>query len=61
MSSQRKPLAEALFSLANIVAGAMVFGQFIAGQGIDVGVMLRGALFTIIFYISAYNIAKEKN
>ncbi len=58
-NGQRKLLADNLANLANIVAGAMVFGQFVTGQSIDVGVVLLGIVFAAMFYIGAYNFAKE--
>lgn len=39
---QRRLLAETLRDIANVAAGAMVFGQFLAGQGFSPRVALLG-------------------
>jgi hypothetical protein len=41
---QRELFAKGLVDLANIGAGAMVFGQFVSGQRVDEGVMILARL-----------------
>jgi ABC-type arginine transport system permease subunit len=45
--------------LANIVAGALVFGQFISGRSIDVSVFAAGIIITLGLHIGAYYFSKE--
>ena len=41
---QRQVLIEKLPDLANVIAGAMIFGQFIAGQTFSVYVAVAGVV-----------------
>ena len=51
---QRKLFAEGMINLANIVAGALVFGQIISGRSIDFGIISLGIIFTCVFYFVSY-------
>ena len=55
---QRKFFAKGFIDLANIGAGAMVFGQFISENLLDGRVLILGILVTIVFYIVAYELSK---
>ena len=57
---QRKLFAEGLIQLANIVAGALVFGQFVSDRFVDFGVIAIGIIFTFVFYFGAYLFSKEE-
>jgi hypothetical protein len=57
---QRDLFAKALVDLANIGAGAMVFGQFVSGQGVHGGVMVLGIAFALILYIGACSFSIER-
>jgi hypothetical protein len=56
---QREIFAQGLIELANIVAGALVFGQFIAGKPLDNGTVALGIIFTLTFYLAAYGFSKD--
>jgi len=56
--SQRKLFAKGLVDLANIVAGAMVFGQFAFEQPINLRVIVLGILFTTTFYLGGLGVSK---
>ena len=46
---QRRLIAEKLLDVANIAAGAMIFGQFLSGQSFSSGVAIGGmALWGIL-------------
>lgn len=49
-----------MVNLANIVAGALVFGQFITEKSFSGALFILGILFTIIFYLGAYGFSKAK-
>ncbi len=55
---ERKLLAEKLLDLANIVAGAMVFGQFVSGQEFSISVFGVGLLITIFLYLGGYGFSR---
>ena len=57
---QRKLFAEGFVNLANVVAGALVFGQFIAEKDFSFFTFSIGAALTIGFYLGAYGISKTK-
>ena len=46
-------VGEKLFDLANLAAGAMIFGQFLSGQGFQWSVMLIGLAVVLGLYIAA--------
>ena len=56
----RKLYAEGLINLANIVAGALVFGQFVSNRIIDSGIVVLGLVFTFVFYFAAYVFSEER-
>lgn len=55
---QRKWLAQGLRDMANIAAGAFLFGQFISGKPLNTKVILFGALVVIILYYIGYFLMK---
>lgn len=55
---QRKLFAEGMINLANIVAGALIFGQLISGHGVDFGIISLGIIFTCVFYFVSYLFSK---
>jgi hypothetical protein len=57
--SQRKLYAKAATELANIAAGAMIFGQFLAGQPLAIGAFISGFIITVVLYFGAYVLTKE--
>lgn len=56
---QRKLFAKGLIDLANVVAGALVFGQLVSGQ-FSITIFGVGILVTITFYLGALGVAKER-
>lgn len=57
---QRKLFAEGVIELANIVAGALVFGQFVSGGGFNVRVFGLGLLLTVSLYLGGYGFSRER-
>jgi hypothetical protein len=57
-TEQRKMFAEKLPDLANWIAGAMVFGQFVSGEGFRILTLILGIILTIVFYYVAYRFAR---
>lgn len=58
--SSRKLFAKGLIDLANLVAAALIFGQFVSDRKIDLNTILLGVTITIIFYLWALEVLKEK-
>ena len=57
---QKKALSDGLISIGNIVAGSMVFGQFITNKDIQLSTFLLGILIGVIFYLAGLAALKEK-
>ena len=55
---QRRMFAEKLLDLANIAAGALVFGQFVSGQTVSISTFLFGIVLAIVFYFVSYLFSK---
>ena len=56
---QRTLFAKGLVDLANVVAGALVFGQLVSGE-FFVTIFAVGILVTITFYLGALGVARDK-
>lgn len=52
--SRRRYLADKFGQLANIFAGTLVIGQFLAPERTDPFVIIIGILGTLGFYVSGY-------
>jgi hypothetical protein len=50
-------LSGALFELANIIAGALVFGQLVSSNEVSLRVLIFGIIATFIFYVRAYTLS----
>jgi len=53
-----KLLSDKLMDLGNLAAIALVFGQFISGQPINIGTLTFGLIFIILCYIVSYRLNK---
>jgi len=58
--TQRTLLAETLRDIANLAAGAMVFGQFLADAMFSTGVALGGVAVWIVLVVTAVRYASEE-
>ncbi len=58
-AKQRELFAKGAVELANIVVGALVFGQFLAGKPINISVFGIGTLLSCVFYLVAYKFSQE--
>ena len=58
---QRKLFAEGLVNLANIGAGAMVFGQLISGALVDFGLVALGLIVTFALYFVAFRFSRHRD
>lgn len=56
---QRKLFAGGLIELANIIAGALVFGQFVSGLPFQTTTFSLGIIFATTFYLGAYIFSRE--
>lgn len=56
--AQRELFAKGLVDLANVVAGALVFGQLVAGK-FSIAIFGVGILITITFYLGALGAARD--
>jgi hypothetical protein len=52
---QRDLFSKGMVDLANIVAGALGFGQFMSGQAVNYDRVMVGALMWFIFYVGAFS------
>jgi hypothetical protein len=52
--------AEKVLDLANIEAGALVFGQFVSGEHISFLTLLLGMILAAILYYVAYRASRVK-
>ena len=50
-----------MVNLANIGAGAMVFGQFISGLPLDFGLVALGLIVTFALYFGAFRLSRPKD
>ena len=50
----RLQLSEKLIDLGNLVAAALVFGQFISGKAFSVILFISGVIGMIFLYIASY-------
>ena len=55
---QKTLVAKGFVELGNIVAGAMVFGQFVSGAPLRIGVVGLGVLLTAVLYIGGVGFSK---
>ena len=54
----RTQLSEKIMELGNLIAVALIFGQFLSGKSFSLPVFLSGILLTLTCYIIAYIISK---
>ena len=57
---QREVLAEKLIDLANIVAGALVVGQFISDHAFNILSFIFGLLTTGVLYFVGLEFSKQR-
>jgi hypothetical protein len=57
--TQRSLFAKGFIDLANIEAGALVFGQFITDRPVDLVVIALGIVIAAVFYLGALSFSKE--
>ena len=57
--AQRKLFAKGMINLANIIAGALVFGQLVSSVSLRVHIFVLGILIVCFFYVVAYKFSKE--
>jgi hypothetical protein len=56
---QRDMFAKGSVDLANIVAGALVFGQFISDRPLYIWTFILGIIMACIFYLVAYRFSRK--
>jgi hypothetical protein len=56
---QRSVLADKLFDVGNLAAGALVFGQFLGGQPVSPKLMGAGLLTWIVLLALSVALARE--
>jgi hypothetical protein len=57
-NAQRTLFAEKLLDLANLIAGALVFGPFVSGQAFSMLTFLLGILLAALTYYVAYRTSR---
>jgi hypothetical protein len=53
-AEESKMYAKGLVDLANISAGALIFGQFASGTGVSIWVLVMGFISTLTLYVGAH-------
>jgi hypothetical protein len=59
--NQRDMFSKGLIDVANLSLAALVFGQLVSGEVVDIGLMVLGVLFWIIIYIGAFSISLDRS
>ena len=49
--------SKGLIDVANLGLAALVFGQLVSGQTVDIGLMALGVVFWMVFYVGAFSIS----
>jgi hypothetical protein len=57
---QRDMFAKGAVELANIVAGALVFGQFVSEKPVQIWTFIYGIIVAFTFYLVAYRFSRVK-
>lgn len=60
-SSQRKLIAQGFVDLANLIAAALVFGQFVSGSSFHSYVFAVGLFLTMTLYLVGTIFGKEQS
>ncbi len=60
-SSQRKLIAQGFVDLANLIAAALVFGQFVSGSSFHGYVFAVGLFLTVTLYLVGTIFGKEQS
>lgn len=55
---QRKLFAKGLVDLANLVAAALIFGQFVSGQPISIVLVFIGFIIAFGLYLAGYRFSR---
>lgn len=55
---QRKLFAKGLVDLANLVAAALIFGQFVSGQPISIVLVFIGFVIAFGLYLAGYRFSR---
>jgi hypothetical protein len=58
---QRDIFSKGLIDVANLCLAALVFGQLVSGQVVDIGLMVLGVLFWIIVYMGAFSMSLDRS
>jgi hypothetical protein len=58
---QREMFSKGLIDLANLGMAALVFGQLVSGRTVDIGLVVLGIAFEVVFYIGAFSLSLERN
>jgi hypothetical protein len=58
--TQREMFSKGLIDVANLWLAALVVGQLVSGEVVDIGLMVLGVLFWIIIYIGAFSMSLDR-
>ncbi|MBU4320224.1 MAG: hypothetical protein L6246_04240 [Thermodesulfovibrionales bacterium] len=56
---RRENLAKAIYDIGKLAFAALVLGQIISPQGVNVTIFTLGAIFVVTCFILAYNIDRH--
>ena len=59
--AQREMFSKGLIDVANVGLAALVFGQLVSGQTVDIGLMVLGVAFWMVFYVGAFSMSSDRN
>jgi hypothetical protein len=56
---RRENLSKAIYDLGKLAFAALVLGQIISPQGINLSIFVSGVIFVLLCFISAYKIDRN--
>jgi hypothetical protein len=58
--NQRDMFSKGLIDVANLCMAALVFGQLTSDKTVDIGRLVLGVVFWLIFYIGAFSMSLDR-
>jgi hypothetical protein len=59
--AQREMFSKGLIDVANLCIAALVFGQLTSDKTVDIGRLVLGVIFWLIFYIGAFSMSLDRS
>jgi hypothetical protein len=59
--NQREMFSKGLIEIANLGLAALVFVQLVSRESVNIGLIVLGVAFWVIFYIGAFSMSLDRN